>query len=497
MSVVENSSRPRRRARRSTRTLNAASTAPARPATHQPAPAAAASAPAAAAPATPTFAQLGVAAEIVDALREQGIVHTFAIQELSLPLALDGADIIGQARTGTGKTLGFGVPLLDRVFDSADVPEPDGTPRALVVTPTRELAVQVEGDLVGAAAHVDLRLLTVYGGTPYEPQVEALRRGVDVVVGTPGRLIDLVQQGHLRLDQVAILVLDEADEMLDLGFLPDIEKLLQRITAPHQTMLFSATMPGPIMALARGFMNKPVHIRAESTDAQQTHSTTEQVVFLAHRMDKPAIVGRVLQAEGRGRSIVFARTKRSAADIAIDLAERGFKVGAVHGDMAQPAREKSLTAFRTGAIDILVATDVAARGIDVDDVTHVINYQTPDDPMTYVHRIGRTGRAGHTGVAVTLVGYDEEMKWAAINSELELDKRDLPQWFSTSPELGAALHIPEHVTEQVGPARSVFGGAAATRPAQRRQREGRGDDRRRQGRQGGFGHRSEGGRPRR
>lgn len=398
-----------------------------------------------------------MAVEITETLAATGISHTFAIQELTLPLALDGKDLIGQARTGMGKTLGFGVPLLDRVFDDADIAELDGTPRALVVTPTRELAVQVAEDLERAARKLPIRITTIYGGRPYDEQIETLEAGVDVVVGTPGRLLDLSNRGALKLDRVAILVLDEADEMLDLGFLPDIEKLLQALVHPHQTMLFSATMPGPIITLARSFMDRPVHIRAEEVGAQQTHASTRQVVFQAHRMDKSAITARILQGAGRGKTIIFARTKRAAAEVADDLAGRGFAVGAVHGDMGQPARERSLSAFREGAVEILVATDVAARGIDIDDVTHVINYQTPDDPMTYVHRIGRTGRAGHTGIAVTLVGYDELPKWQAINEELGLNQPEPPQWFSTSPELYEALDIPEGVSETVGKPRKVSG----------------------------------------
>ncbi|MDU0478891.1 DEAD/DEAH box helicase [Staphylococcus chromogenes] len=411
---------------------------------------------------TPTFAELGVAAEICTALAERGITHTFAIQELTLPIALDGADIIGQARTGMGKTLGFGVPLIDRVFDAADVAELDGTPRALVLTPTRELAVQVSADLEQAAKHTPVRVQTIYGGRPYEEQKDALRRGVDIVVGTPGRILDLYQQEILQLDRVAILVLDEADEMLDLGFLPAIEKILKALTHQHQTMLFSATMPGPIITLARSFLHKPMHIRAESSTESHTHSSTKQVVLQAHRMDKIAITVRALQAAGRGRTIIFTRTKRTAAETAQDLASAGFTVGAVHGNLNQEARERSLAAFRSGAVEILVATDVAARGIDIDDVTHVINFQTPDDPMTYVHRIGRTGRAGHSGVAITLVGYDELNKWQMINSELGLDQPEPPRWFSTSPELYEALDIPADAENTVGPAKRVFGGFRST-----------------------------------
>lgn len=406
----------------------------------------------------PTFAALGVAAEICDALAARGITRTFAIQELTLPIALAGHDIIGQARTGMGKTYGFGVPVLDRVFDDADIEEIDGTPRALIVAPTRELAVQVGEDLQVAAARLPLRLATLCGGHPYQPQIKQLEQGVDVVIGTPGRLLDLAQQKHLNLDRVSILVLDEADEMLDLGFLPDIQKILKLLHGNrHQTMLFSATMPGPILGLSRTFMRKPIHIRAESGEESQTHASTRKVTFLAHRMDKMSILSRALQARGRGRTIVFTRTKRSAAGVAEELARRGFRVAAVHGDLGQAAREKSLHSFRTGKVDILVATDVAARGIDVDDVTHVINYQVPDDPMTFIHRIGRTGRAGNTGTAITLVGYDELGKWQAIDEELGLEQSDPPKWFSTSPELSQALDIPEDVAETVGPATKVIG----------------------------------------
>lgn len=425
----------------------------------------------------PTFFELGVAIEITNALAALGITRTFAIQEQTLPIALDGRDIIGQARTGMGKTYGFGVPLLDRVFDSADVDELDGTPRALVVVPTRELAVQVAEDLTRAAKFTPITVTTVYGGRPIEEQQRLLKKGTDVVVGTPGRLLDLQNRGILRLDQVAILVLDEADEMLDLGFFPDVEKLLSELTHAHQTMLFSATMPGPVLTLARTFLHHPIHIHAEEVGAAQTHETTTQVVFQSHRMDKPAILARILQANNRGRTIIFTRTKRSAAEVAEDLAKRGFAVGTVHGDLNQQAREAALDAFRNSKIDILVATDVAARGIDVDDVTHVINYQTPDDPMTYIHRIGRTGRAGHSGIAVTLVGFDELQKWRIINDELDLDQSELPQWFSTSPELFEALDIPADASDVVGRSRKVYGSKLDSRksdsPRDRRSRQRR------------------------
>ncbi len=386
---------------------------------------------------SPTFAELGVRAEIVRALAEAGIERAFAIQELTLPLALAGDDVIGQARTGTGKTLGFGIPLLQRIT----VPG-DGTPQALVVVPTRELCLQVTHDLTDAAKHLGVRVLAIYGGRPYEPQIAALRKGVDLVVGTPGRLLDLAEQRHLVLGKVRGLVLDEADEMLDLGFLPDIERILRMVPDERQTMLFSATMPGPIITLARTFLNQPTHVRAEENDAGAIHERTEQFVYRAHALDKTELLARVLQARERGLSMIFTRTKRTAQKVADDLVERGFAAAAVHGDLGQGAREQALRAFRSGKVDVLVATDVAARGIDVEGVTHVVNYQCPEDEKTYVHRIGRTGRAGRTGVAVTLVDWDEMPRWKMISDALSLGKPEPVETYSTSDHLFAELGIP-------------------------------------------------------
>ncbi|WP_454789072.1 DEAD/DEAH box helicase [Mycolicibacterium lutetiense] len=401
-----------------------------------------------------TFAELGVRDEIVRALSEEGIEHPFAIQELTLPLALAGDDLIGQARTGMGKTYAFGVPLLHRI--STDETRPlNGTPRALIVVPTRELCIQVYGDLAGAAKYLTtgdrkFSVTSIYGGRPYEPQIEALRKGVDVVVGTPGRLLDLAQQGHLQLGGLSVLVLDEADEMLDLGFLPDIERILRLTPDDRQSMLFSATMPDPIITLARTFMNQPTHIRAEAPHSAATHDTTEQFAYRAHALDKSELVSRILQADGRGATMIFTRTKRTAQKVSDELAERGFKVDAVHGDLGQGAREKALKSFRTGAVDVLVATDVAARGIDIDDVTHVINYQCPEDEQAYVHRIGRTGRAGKTGVAITLVDWDELTRWETIDKALNLGCPDPAETYSSSPHIYEELGIPSDATGQIG-----------------------------------------------
>ncbi|MBF4134176.1 DEAD/DEAH box helicase [Streptomyces albidoflavus] len=389
--------------------------------------------------------------ETAEALEAVGITNPFPIQELTLPVALSGTDVIGQAKTGTGKTLGFGLPLLERVTVAADVeagrakPEQLTTaPQALVVVPTRELCQQVTNDLLTAGKVRDVRVLAIYGGRAYEPQVEALNKGVDVIVGTPGRLLDLAGQRKLDLGHVKALVLDEADEMLDLGFLPDVERIVTMLPAKRQTMLFSATMPGAVIGLARRYMTQPTHIRATSPDDEgATVANIAQHVFRAHSMDKPELVSRILQAEGRGLAMIFCRTKRTAADIAEQLQRRGFASGAVHGDLGQGAREQALRAFRNGKVDVLVCTDVAARGIDVEGVTHVINYQTPEDEKTYLHRIGRTGRAGRTGIAITLVDWDDIPRWQLINKALELTFNDPVETYSTSPHLYEELRIPE------------------------------------------------------
>ncbi|MFE5673555.1 DEAD/DEAH box helicase [Streptomyces erythrochromogenes] len=374
----------------------------------------------------------------------------FPIQEMTLPVALSGTDVIGQAKTGTGKTLGFGLPLLERVVVPADVEAGRATPdqltdapQALVVVPTRELCTQVTNDLLTAGKVRNVRVLAIYGGRAYEPQVEALNKGVDVIVGTPGRLLDLAGQRKLDLSRVRALVLDEADEMLDLGFLPDVEKIMAYLPPKRQTMLFSATMPGAVIGLARRYMTQPTHIRAVSEDGEgATVANITQHVFRAHNMDKPELVSRILQAEGRGLAMIFCRTKRTAADIAEQLERRGFASGAVHGDLGQGAREQALRAFRNGKVDVLVCTDVAARGIDVEGVTHVINYQTPEDEKTFLHRVGRTGRAGNKGTAVTLVDWDDIPRWQLINKALELDFHEPVETYSTSPHLFEQLNIP-------------------------------------------------------
>ena len=422
--------------------------------------------------------------EICDALERVDIVEPFPIQEMTLPVALMGTDLIGQARTGTGKTLGFGIPLLQRTIapheaDYAELVAP-GKPQALVVTPTRELTIQVAKDLQTASTVRTVRILTIYGGVAYEPQLDALKTGVDVVVGTPGRLLDLANRGVLDLGHIKVLVLDEADEMLDLGFLPDVERILRKTPELRQTMLFSATMPSAVIGLARTHMRHPLNIRAESHEDTQMVPTTAQFVYRAHDLDKPEVVARILQAEDRGRVMIFCRTKREASRLTDDLQDRGFKAAAIHGDLNQQARERALTRFRGDKIDVLICTDVAARGIDVEGVTHVINNTCPEDEKAYIHRIGRTGRAGASGIAVTFVDWPDVTRWKTINKALDLPYDEPQEIYSTSPELYHDLGIPSDAKGRIKPVREPRESGAESgedKPARDRRRgEGRTED---------------------
>ena len=383
------------------------------------------------------FSDLGIDSDIVAALASKGITQPFPIQEQAIPLALTGQDIIGQAKTGTGKTLGFGLPIIQRLGT-----DPAHGAKALVVVPTRELAIQVAEDLTLASSNRNVQVVAIYGGKSYEGQVAQIDAGAQLIVGTPGRLIDLSNQRKLDLSKIECMVLDEADEMLDLGFLPDVEKLFAFTPAGRQTMLFSATMPGQIVSLARKYQNKPVHIRVNDPDEGHTKADIKQFFYRAHSMDKDEVVARILQAEGRGKTVIFTKTKRQAAKVADELADRGFSATALHGDMSQEAREKSMDSFRSGKRDILVATEVAARGIDVDDVTHVINYTVPEDEKAYLHRTGRTGRAGRTGIAVTFVDWEDLLRWSNIDKALELNTPDPVETYSSSPHLFTDLDIP-------------------------------------------------------
>ncbi len=383
------------------------------------------------------FSDLGIDTDMVEALEAKGIIEPFPIQEQTIPIALTGQDIIGQAKTGTGKTFGFGLPLIQSLGS-----DPEPGVKALIVVPTRELAVQVTEDMVLAAGNRSTSVVSIYGGKAYEGQIEALKAGAQIVVGTPGRLLDLASQRLLSFANVSVMVLDEADKMLDLGFLPDVERLFAQTPPTRHTMLFSATMPGPVVTLARRFMNKPIHIRATSPDESITQANIKHFVYRAHALDKDEVIGRILQSEGRGKTVIFTRTKRAAARLMEELNDRGFAAGAVHGDLSQDARERSMVAFKAGKKDVLIATDVAARGIDVDDVTHVINHTIPEDHNAYLHRAGRTGRAGKTGIAVTFVDWDDLHKWALINKALEMGIPEPVETYSSSPHFLEDLNIP-------------------------------------------------------
>ncbi|MGV9193384.1 DEAD/DEAH box helicase [Microbacterium sp. MC2] len=425
-----------------------------------------------------TFAELGVDPDIVEALGSKGITEAFPIQEQTIPLGLPGQDIIGQAKTGTGKTFGFGIPVVQRLGL-----DPAPGVKALIVVPTRELAVQVYEDMDMLTSNRSTSVVAIYGGKAYEGQIDQLKAGAQIVVGTPGRLIDLNNQRLLDLSNATEVVLDEADKMLDLGFLPDIEKIFSKVPAVRHTQLFSATMPGPIVALARRFMSNPIHIRANDPDEGLTQANIKHLVYRAHSLDKDEVIARILQAEGRGKTVVFTRTKRAAQKLVDELNDRGFNAGAVHGDMSQEARERSMAAFKAGKKDVLIATDVAARGIDVDDVTHVINHTIPDDEKTYLHRAGRTGRAGKTGIAVTFVDWEDLHKWALINRALDFGQPEPVETYSSSPHLYEDLDIPAGTKGRIAtapktqsvrtakPARAAD--AAGERPAGSRRRRRR------------------------
>jgi superfamily II DNA/RNA helicase len=397
-----------------------------------------------------SFADLGVAPTTLTSLARIGIEHPFPIQTLCLPLALAGVDLIGQARTGTGKTLAFGIPIVQGI----DADEPNV--QALVVVPTRELCLQVAGDLEAAGRDAGVRVVSVVGGRPIGPQIVALSEGAQVVVGTPGRLLDHLRQRNLDLSGVRILVLDEADEMLDLGFLPDVEAIIRATPEHRQTMLFSATMPAAVVALARRYAKRPTFLHAEAGQ-EATVPATKQYFLGVHPMDRFQVLCRLLDAPARDRVAVFRRTKRGVDRTIKGLLEAGYKAGALHGDLPQVTRERIMRAFRKGKLDVLVCTDVAARGLDIAGLSHVINYDTPEDERAYIHRIGRTGRAGAAGVAITFVAWNEQDQAELIRRRLSLAGEPIPEVYSTSQLLVDLFDLP-----------SKEAAAASRAPRQRR-----------------------------
>jgi len=351
-----------------------------------------------------SFAELDLIEPLQRAVLEAGYTHPTPIQLQAIPHLLKGRDLLGCARTGTGKTAAFSLPILQRLVEANRKPAPR-SPRVLVLAPTRELAAQVAESFNTYGRHLRISTTVIYGGVGQTPQVRTLARGVDVLVATPGRLVDLMGQGHVRLDQVEMLVLDEADHMLDLGFLPDVKRVLAAVPRRRQTLFFSATMPPPIAKLADGILKDPIKVVV--TPPSSTVELVQQHVMHLSRSEKGSALTHLLSAPEVERTIVFTRTKRGADRVAKRLNQDGIRSEAIHGNKSQNNRERTLDGFRTGRVRVLVATDIAARGIDIDDITHIVNYELPNVPETYVHRIGRTGRAGATGVAISLCDEEE------------------------------------------------------------------------------------------
>lgn len=363
------------------------------------------------------FGSLLLDKKIVTALTDMGFEEPSPIQEQTIPLVLDGYDVIGQAQTGTGKTAAFGIPLVQSITDHKHI-------QALIMTPTRELAIQVAEEVGKIGRTSRIKALPVYGGQPIERQIRALKSGVQIVIGTPGRLIDHINRSTIKLDHIKFLVLDEADEMLDMGFVDDMEEIMRNLPSERQTLLFSATMPRPILSLTKKYMKAPKNVTVSKEEL--TVPLIEQYYF--ETKDKVEGLCRLLDAEIDGKIIIFCRTKKGVDDLAIALASRGYMAEGLHGDLSQTQRDRVMKKFREGTADILIATDVAARGIDIDNITHVINFDIPQDPESYVHRIGRTGRAGNTGTAMTFITPREfrQLKLIERAANTKITRRQLP-----------------------------------------------------------------------
>jgi superfamily II DNA/RNA helicase len=372
-----------------------------------------------------TFEELGVAPELTAALHSQGITQPFPVQELTIPDGIAGRDVCGKAKTGSGKTLAFGLPLLMRVGRGAE-----RRPRALVLVPTRELATQVAEVLAPLATTVERRVVVVYGGADIDRQVKKLHKGVDVVIATPGRLIDLCERGEVSVRDIEVVVLDEADRMADMGFLPQVDWLLRRIESAHQTMLFSATLDGDVHRLVRRHLSDPV--RHEVISATPTVELMEHRFLQVHQMDKVKVAAAICR--GASKVLVFVRTKRGADRLVLQLQREDVAARAIHGDLPQSGREKALEGFSQGRVKVLVATDVAARGLDISDVDVVVHYDPPEDHKAYLHRSGRTARAGGTGVVATLVLWDQELEVERIQKRLGLEA-PIVEVFSNDPRL--------------------------------------------------------------
>ena len=394
---------------------------------------------------TKTFEELGLSAELTKALSENGFEAPFPIQEAAIPLVLEGRDVIGQAHTGTGKTAAFGLPILAKVSN-------DGPVQALVLVPTRELAVQVTNEISRLAKYTGIKTVAIYGGQSINLQHEKLKRGVQIIVATPGRLIDHIKQGSIILDDVKFVVMDEADRMLDMGFIDDIKFILFYVSDSRQTCLFSATMPPEIRRLADEYMKEIEHIRLNEEEI--TLETIEQSYLVVEEREKfKHLCDFIRKADKTQQTIVFAATKQRADRVARNLRNEGFNASPIHGDLTQRQRDNAMHKFRRGTDDVLVATDIAARGIDVPTVGNVINYDVPDDPNVYFHRIGRTARAGGAGKAVSLVAPDRVSDFERILAQTNLPIRKL------NDEMGIVVPVAQPRQASFGEyRRSSYGG---------------------------------------
>ena len=380
-----------------------------------------------------TFAALGVHEGLVSTLAAQGITAAFPIQAMTINDALAGRDVCGKAKTGSGKTLGFGLPMLQRIAESGGAPKGDGpaTPKGLVLLPTRELAVQVFDVLKPLGEAIGLRLVSVYGGADIERQIKDVRKGADVIIATPGRLIDLGDRGEVDVSQLDVLVLDEADRMADMGFMPQVEWVLRRIdTRPHQTLLFSATLDGAVDRLVKRYLKDPVY--HEVVSESQTVSNMVHHFLNVHQMDRIKVTASICRAFNK--TIIFARTKRGADRLVEQLQKEGIDAAAIHGDLRQSQREKALADFTADKLHVLVATDVAARGIHIDGVDCVMHFDPPEDHKAYLHRSGRTARAGATGVVVSLLLWNQIVEAGVVMRRLAM-KKPVVEVFSNNPHL--------------------------------------------------------------
>jgi ATP-dependent RNA helicase RhlE len=367
------------------------------------------------------FDQLNLIEPILRALQEEGYVQPTPIQEQAIPLVLGRNDLLGCAQTGTGKTAAFSIPVLQLLHSRVQKPQPARPIRCLILTPTRELAIQIEESLKAYGRHLPLRHAVIFGGVPQRAQTDSLKRGIDILVATPGRLLDLMQQGFVHLQSLEIFILDEADRMLDMGFVHDVRRILTKIPAKRQSLFFSATMPPEIQKLADTILVNPSKV--EVAPVSSTADTIDQTIYFVEKNDKKHLLVKLLKDPKIKSALVFTRTKHGADKVVKDLLKAGYTAEAIHGNKAQNARQRALNNFKAGTTRVLIATDIAARGIDVDSLSHVINYEIPNIPETYVHRIGRTGRAGMSGIAFSFCD-DEEM--AYLRDIQRLIKKQIP-----------------------------------------------------------------------